>query len=298
MQGFFHERLDVDRWIEAFPLAHAKEFFRGAAMSGPGEVAMVEQIKRKANSRGLPLGKSIPIDLCVWEWGEGACRQRTRIGGLPYRPAGQPWPTSDEGEPLTFVAQFCFSDSRDIRSSLPGDILLIFGSPHFGDLEFEWQAFTDQPLIQHEEIPRTGWTIQPCAAVLFRTQEYPEADLDKFDNEFPLNSWARGGAGSKIGGFVKQYDYSIHLEEELAPGDETGPEHLWALGMIEKQRNRGPLLCRLESIHPGPRWPFVNMAQASWRWSHDANLFLIHDAGAIDIYLNAQGELSFDVSSG
>jgi uncharacterized protein YwqG len=55
---------------------------------------------------------------------------KSRIGGLPDAPAGFPWPTSDGGEPLSFVAQLDLAEVR--ASGLPSATLL----PERGLLSF------------------------------------------------------------------------------------------------------------------------------------------------------------------
>ena len=62
----------------------------------------------------------------------------TKVAGLPYRAAGLPWPLTDDGRPMTFLAQFCFEESRDLVGKLPGDVLLIFAEDR--------QAVLRQPL--------------------------------------------------------------------------------------------------------------------------------------------------------
>ena len=49
----------------------------------------------------------------------------TCIGGVPYRPAGIPWPCNLRGDEMQFLAQFRL-DSHSGSSSYPGDIILVF----------------------------------------------------------------------------------------------------------------------------------------------------------------------------
>lgn len=295
-----HERVDIEKWIVIFPLRDAKDFLAGPTLSGPGEAAMAEQVKREARKSGRKLGKALPIDLIVWNWGEATSRSVTKVGGLPYRPADRLWPTAESGEPLTFIAQFCFADSRDIRSNLPGDILLIFGTEpgNYRELmQFEWVTLSNEKLVGQADIPKTAWRIQPCYGSLHRTIEFPDADPDDFEAKSPIDWWARGGAGTKIGGIAgEEYDYSIHLDEKES--DEPSEEHRWALSMIEREKTKGDLLCRLDSICPGPKWPFLNMPEKNWPSDDDVDFFTIGDAGAMDIFLNEDGDITYNTSSG
>jgi hypothetical protein len=71
------------------------------------------------------------------------------IGGLPYRPANQPWPKTEDGREMTMLAQFNFTDSTDIVVKQAGDLLLIFADAEgpLEDFHFEWQnlGLTDLP---------------------------------------------------------------------------------------------------------------------------------------------------------
>ena len=297
-----HERFDLKKWTAEFPLRKRKQFPCGPTLTSPAQVAVVEQQKRRAIEKELPLGKRLPIDLCIWNWGEPPTREVTKIGGLPYWPATRPWPVDETHGPMTFIAQFWFTDSLDICGPLPGDALLIFGSDsdYNGGLRFEWCSITTEPLMESRQIPSPNWPIQPCYASLLRTNEYPDAPEEAFGKERPLCDQSRGGAGTKIGGFVEEYDYTIHLysEQELKQIPGAKEQHKAALRSIERQKSRGPLLCRLESLSPTTKWPLINIPERNWRDYGSANLLMIQDCGAINIFLGQTGKLTHEVSSG
>jgi len=76
---------------------------------------------------------------------EAPDRFQTKLFGRPARPASLPWPVDREGQPYEFVCQFNFIQSKDILSSLPGDLLLVFArstpicnSNDPDELLFEW----------------------------------------------------------------------------------------------------------------------------------------------------------------
>lgn len=300
-----HNRFDVEKWIADYPLRKRKEFPCGPTLTSPSHIAVVEQQKRRAQQRALEkgrsLGKPLPIDLCVWNWGEPSTREVTKIGGLPYWPAARPWPVDETHGPMTFIAQFWFADSTDICPKLPGDALLLFGNDaHYCEgLRLEWVSITTQALIERHEIPPPKWPNQPCFASLHRTFEYPSAPKNAFGKEYPFSEQARGGAGTKIGGFVEEYDFTIHLydEEELRLIPGAREQHEAALHSIEHQRTRGPLLCRLESLRLSSNAPLVNRPEGIGH-EENSNLLMIQDCGAFAIFLSDTGVVTYEMSSG
>lgn len=173
---------DPEAWMSMFPIEKAH-----AAMSrcGPGWICLVEQFRRRAAAQG-DMGRTVPTDLFVLSYGEPPCRDVTKIGGLPYRPADRPWPVSKEsGEPLSFAAQFRFTESKDLVPSLPGDILLCFfddiaAAPYDwfpGPPVFEWYPLGLSNLVMKEAIPSVsvGFEDIPiCYGSRYRTVDYPD----------------------------------------------------------------------------------------------------------------------------
>src|SRR5262249_17436874 len=119
----------------------------GDGIVGPYAIAVLEQIRAERLMR-TPALERTPTDVFVFAKGEPPRRELTKVGGLPYWPARRAWPRDDEGNPLAFLAQFCFADSRDITGELPGDVLLIFTRldaritrypcPDWEQMHFEW----------------------------------------------------------------------------------------------------------------------------------------------------------------
>jgi hypothetical protein len=111
--------------------------------------------------------------------GEPAERSVTKVGGLPYRAAGVPWPLTDAGQPMTFLAQFCFAESRDLFGKLPGEILLIFAegreaylpNPYDSSLRFERYPLGLGNLIRAQEIPVVDWILRPYFGIIHRTND-------------------------------------------------------------------------------------------------------------------------------
>src|SRR5262249_50228385 len=182
------------RWVREFPLSRLAEFSLGSTVSGPVEMALVEQIRDEVRAKGGDLGPPVPVDVCIWNLGDSARRDATKISGTPFWPADEPWP---EGyRPYTFVAQLCFADSRDILPALPGEILVLLaetteGSPagttDYQYWTFRWFSLDESDLLKPDEVPEPGWHIEPCHAALHRTAEYPQADYKLFEQDpYPL----------------------------------------------------------------------------------------------------------------
>src|SRR5262245_32788489 len=136
-----HQKFDIERWKGLFPLEklrkEAKEFVEalrteepdryesasdveahiklmspnGEIITSPRHLAVVEQLRTEClGSKYLP---EVPTDVFVFARGEPANRSVTKIGGLPFWPKERSWPTGKSGQPMSFVAQFCFADSMD-----------------------------------------------------------------------------------------------------------------------------------------------------------------------------------------
>lgn len=120
-----------------------------------------------------------PTDQIFFVAGEPAERSVTKIAGLPYRAAGLPWPRADDGRPMTFLAQFCFAESRDLVGELPGDVLLVFArdeqaylpDPYGDSLWFEWHPLGLRELVAAEAIPAAAWQLRPYFGVRHRTDD-------------------------------------------------------------------------------------------------------------------------------
>jgi len=255
-----HERLDLHHWKRRCSLQRLRDASggkspTGGAITGPCDIAALEQL-RELTYAHLPDTKRVSTDIFIWSFGETNQRMVTKIGGLPYRAASQPWPRSPSGVPLTFVAQICFADSHDLFPKLPGDILLIFtearnwGSAEellydfMGNAEydsfllFEWVSFHDRPLVTHQHVPEAGLFITPCYGAIHRTWDYVEVDgfayPDLAEHIPPVIE------ATKIGGICPCSDYG------------------WVSYTEEERRD---YLCSLRSLDHEPGWlfPFLNV---------------------------------------
>jgi uncharacterized protein DUF1963 len=275
-----HSRLDIARWMRVFPLSRLRgeardfvlvrrrerpqEYLDAKAVDahiqlmhpkweivvGPAAVAVNEQLRAEALSVAPHTGARFPTDVAVWAKGEPVHRSVTKIGGLPYRPLHAPWPEGDIGQPMRFVGQLCFVDSRDIVPALPGDVLLVFGDDDAllsepERLVFEWWPLTDAPLVS--EAPAVDELLAPFHAELHRTEDWDDAIF----------------AGTKIGGLPK-----FIQEDPGAPGSFIG-----AIGSI--------------SVPSDERYPFVNVPEPLGE--SNENMLMIGDMGSLYLYIGFDG---------
>lgn len=160
--------------------------FSGEAITSPYDLCNNEYLRQVAAGE-FDWGEGVPTDVFVWAEGEPEDRSVTKTGGLPYRPAGEPWPVDDEGDPRLFVAQINFTESKDITGELPGDILLVFAKcdrSWFEELTFEWRSLTSESLITAEEIPFHKDAFTPTYGYRCRTMNYPNAK-PLFQGKYP-----------------------------------------------------------------------------------------------------------------
>lgn len=146
----------------------------GGVVVSVGQVLAVEAARRAA---GWTMDGVVATDVFVWGQGEPKDRTLTKIGGLPYWPAERPWPEAG-GQPLPFVAQFNFADSRDLVGELPGEILVVFSDPgerwRTGDvsgLQFEWMRVGDGRVVVERLVPKPARPFFKGYGVIHRSQE-------------------------------------------------------------------------------------------------------------------------------
>ena len=278
-----HDRLNLAHWVAQFPLSRLRADARDYVLRrrqelpqeyaddhavedhvqlmnpkwdivvGPGPVAVNEQLRAEAIAAGERPVRRVPTDVMVWAMGEPTNRAVTKIGGLPYRPADVVWPTDENGEPLRFIGQLCFADSRDILPGLPGDVLLVFGDENAlveepEHLVFEWWPLTTVPLVS--EVPAVDGALGIYHAHLHRTDDWDDAMFE----------------GTKIGGLPK-------FIQEVP--DISGT-FIGTLGSI--------------SVPDDQRHPFVNAAEP--RGCSDDNDLMIGDMGSLYLFVRSDGSIA------
>ena len=284
-----HERFNLDKWVTAFPLARLdKGTDVATALTGPLPVAYVEQIRAAVRKAGGDLGKPVPVDLCVWKVGDTKRREATKIGGLPYWPASEPWPNLGQRQPYTFVAQFCFADSKDILAKLPGDILSVLaGGPDYQDLELRWFKLGEAELLPADKIPAPQWAIHPCHAALHRTAEYPEADYELFEKyPYPMRLWAKKFKdGSKIGG---AWELRGELPDAADIDDAKLRQRIQRAWERVRQQEK-TYFCQLGSVQATQRQPFINADHdEELVRSHAEKFLMIADVGGYDFFYDGK----------
>lgn len=164
-------RIPLDRWTKV-----------GFAICGPGDVVRLERCRKMAQEKFKP-GRTLATDVFVFAIGKAPRRDLTMVGGVPYRPANEPWPMSIGGEPMVFLAQYRFTESKDVVGDVPGDMLLVFAESrrlhatqpqHF--LHFEWHPSGIDGLIAARDVPTPTrsweWDFVHCYGQRYRTVDY------------------------------------------------------------------------------------------------------------------------------
>lgn len=161
-------QLDLDFYRAAFEGEDLSGVYRGYACTSPahllGYLDWIESMPHFA--------ERFPTDVFVFGRGEPEHRAATKIGGLPYRPAGKAWPVSREGQPMAFVGQLCFADSRDIVTCPFGDVAVIFFAEELWEPYVEWYPLGLSDLMAQAELPKLpqpSWPQLTLSGYRFRT---------------------------------------------------------------------------------------------------------------------------------
>ncbi len=232
----------------------------------------------------VDFGPSSPIDLFLFSIGDAPQRACTKIGGLPFWPRGREWPKASgehppdfiryptwppsiiptaAGEPLPFLAQFCFRDSHDIIGGTPEDLLLLFGDKDFPwTIVAKWQSSRDEnTIVDRNDLPVTSPF--PCySGCRWRTESFGNADIDDDSIQLP--------DGRRV--------YDLWFVCEL-PGMQIGPRPFfprWGGTPTADDRT----ICTLCSLFPsdGVPWPFLNRSEPL---SEDESRLLAFDLTSI-----------------
>lgn len=247
----------VEEWIARFPVSREPmEERRGVSIVGPRDLAIVEQLRRLAFREH---SGTEPTDIFLLGLGEAPFRDMTQIGGLPYRPRGNPWPGLDRDCPKHFLAQFRMTQSKDLFPDAPGDVLLVFvadeglcDSPE--DYAFEWYPLGLTELIQKEDAPEEAIRPFTCYGVSCRTLDYP-LDLEE----------ATGLLDPLIHREPAAYQRSSSIESICRlKGVKIGGLPSLPLTLDKEGRRSMRLLFRLPSIYMpyNRKYPFINREEA------------------------------------
>ena len=240
---------------------------------------------------------AVPCDVFVWGTGEPPDPRLTRIGGVPFLPKSIPWPVI-EGETTTFLCQFDFRDSRDLRGQraggrLPGDLLLVFVDSEDAALEgdeegmrFVWVSADETDTISASDVP-------------------PPADPFEF-----VTAW---GARYRSEDVPSMWERAYAIPDDAAGGRCWSLPVLWGtkIGGVpyDSQQNRHEVptdyLCQLTSVQASrTAWPWVDREEAYGdSFGEDGihgskNCFMIGDMGELTLYLQRDGSVTVESACG
>lgn len=299
-----HPKVDFDYWSSVFPIetfqktSGPRQFIttekgdpldlwkpNGEVITSPAQLCEVELVRKKyAQSKNL--GQPVPVDVFLWSAEPAEKPYLTKLGGVPHRESTKPWPMDPDAKPYTFVAQYCFADSKDIISKkIPGDVMLVF----FKDAEsvfnpdsirVEWSSIDlDSPMIA-DKCPPPSFVVPQLSGHIYRTNEYPESG-EIFDQEGHGSSYLFPTTqATKIG----RVTYYIQGDPR-APGKE--------------------LICTLNSIHPSrSKWPFIGLKELPDDWDKPDDNYgwgkynmMFADVGCFYFLIDEDGAVTWSIDS-
>jgi len=277
---------NIDDWLWRFPLAPEPGVYRATPITGPRDICTNEQLRREIHDQYI-WGEGVPVDVFIMAEGEPADRNVTKIGGLPYRPADAPWPETADGQPLRFIAQFDFTDSRDITGPLPDDVLLVFGNyadEWIDELHFEWRPLGLANLVAADQLPEDARPLPACYGHRFRAASFPKAYRSpQSPLGYPLCQ-----------GFPVWCPY--HLEQYQATQIGSAPFFIQKMDPLP-----GRTLCAINSVCPDVhgRYPWVNRTEPLLPENErrlDPPYLMLADTGCIYISIDDDGALHWNWS--
>lgn len=275
---------DLPHWLSRCELTTRNDVYYGEIITGPADICANEHL-RSCLQDVYRWGEGIPMDVFVMADGEPEQRGVTKLGGLPYRPADEPWPQNAQGNPLLFVAQMNFADSTDLVGKLPADLLLVFADWQEGrieDVHFEWQPWTRSELIDAGSIPAHPGTFAGCYGTRLRTMNFPAAE--QVDSSPHAQCHGRDVHG----------DYLVPAYQAT----QIGRSPFWLQGVEEDLP--GEVICTISSVQPQPdaAHPWVNRAAPVPLLSvSDDEHWRIADMGCLYISLDETGQLHWRLQS-
>jgi len=299
-----HPKVDFDHWSSVFPIetfqqtSGPRQFSTtekgdpldlwkpsGAIITSPAHLCNIDLVRKKY-AQTKDLGQPVPVDIFLWSIKPAEKPYLTKLGGVPHRESTKPWPMDASDKPYTFVAQYCFADSKDIISNkIPGDVMLVFfkdaDSVYDPDaIHVEWSSIElDSPMVA-DECPSPSFVVPRLSGHIYRTNEYPESwDVFEQDGHYQCYLFPTTQA-SKIGRetFFTQHD-------ARGPGEE--------------------LICTLNSVHPSKsKWPFIDLEELPDDWDKPDHNYgwgkysmMFGDVGCLYFVINEEGTVSWSMDS-
>jgi hypothetical protein len=299
-----HPKVDFEHWATVFPIETfqksegPRQFSTtdegapldlwkpsGKIITTPAHLCNIELI-RKQYAKTKDLGPAVPVDLFLWSVAPSRKPFLTKLGGVPHRESGKPWPTDDSGEPYTFVAQFCFAESRDIVSDrIPDDVMLVFFEHAQSVYEeqtihVEWSSVELDSPMTAEQCPAPSFVVPQLSGHIYRTKEYPES-VHVFEDEGHYQYWL----------FPVTQATKIGREAYYIQGDvrDSGEE----------------LFCTLNSIDPSESpWPFIDLENLPDDWDEPGDHYgwgkyrmMFADVGCLYFVIDEMGKVSWVMQS-
>jgi hypothetical protein len=277
-------RFNIDEWLPLFPLKEDFGGYTGYGVSRPCHICYNERLRREMQAE-YDWGPAVPVDIFIMAEGEPPDRHVTKLGGLPYRPADSPWPTTPSGAPLTFLAQFDFTDSIDLTGELPGEVLLVFcdrSQDWFEDVRFEWQRLGIENLVPAGQMPEQPHSFATCFGHIYRTVNFPQAE--QISSGYP-----------RCRGLPVYSDFYL-LQYQAT---QIGPAPY--LIQQEDKDFTGQMLCTISSVFVPERdapYPWINRKEplTDDGWQSNDNLMIV-DTGCIYISMDDERRLHWGLSS-
>lgn len=274
-----HSELDYGATIDV--LSGAKDNLSGELITSPWDLYSVETLR---DQHDLRVGTAVPTDVMVFGKGEPDNPAATKVGGRPFWPADREWPTTADGSPCLFLAQFNFSDSIDLFDVELPELILVLVT----DSEEDWQ-WSDDGLSFHwvpaDSVPEDGIQVEatfpgdgPFYGVRHRTADYPKASNAAMELEVSQSYNLPILNGTKIAG-------RPHF---IQSGNDTDATFQGQLGSIQAA--------------PEVPYPWVNQLEAlSLEFRGNGiyaagNSAVFGDMGSIYLFMHADGtvERSFE----
>jgi hypothetical protein len=254
---------------------------RGTIVTSPSDLCQIELVRERVRTKH-DLGRAVPVDTFIWRHGAPDKPYLTKIGGVPHREKTLPWPTDQKGNPYTFVAQFCFLDSKDIVSSqLPADIMLIFfrdSESYFGepqDVHIEWSSQSLHEPMTKADCPTPRFPVPELTGEIHRCNEYPDS-WDVFEQQGHYQMYL----------FVTSQSTKIGRETFVIQND--------------PRENGQEFFCALNSIQPSRKWPFTNMEdlpddpmESDDNYGWGAYQMMFGDVGCMYFMIDAKGNITW-----
>lgn len=298
----------IAEWKEVLSHVNVEDYLDVLSFNSPWSIV----IREKLYSRGIrtvDAGRRVPVDIFAFGKGEPHERYMTKVNGLPYRPADRPWPYDRDGRPLTFLAQFCFVDSRDHLGALPGDVLLVFvrtvrtlfsseAAPMIIEgedpncLVFEWSKLGCQRLISADDVAkvlrlRESFVFPTCYGVRYRwwdfvDEERAAAECARLLAIPPLGS-GKSSLGTPLSGLVRN------------SGMKIGGIPFWYHPPFKPIGGRFIASFSGVSAVPGIEFPWANQQQSvtAQEMCDPRNQLCFYDGCQINIFVRSDGSIEW-----